>query len=76
MNEELDIVKSLELTAEGSYDEGYRKGWKEGIDEMWEACIRRPERTRRGFFGFAITMSRRLHNQTLRTEAERLKEQG
>lgn len=37
-NEELDIVKSLELTAQGSYDEGYRVGRKEGIEAMRETA--------------------------------------
>jgi len=32
--EELDIVKSLEETAANSYEDGYREGWKKGIDEL------------------------------------------
>ena len=38
--EELDIVRSLELTAEGSYDEGYQKGRKAGIDALVTAILK------------------------------------
>ena len=34
INEELDIVKSLELTAKESYEEGYQKGRKEGVEKL------------------------------------------
>ena len=38
-DEELDVVKSLELTAEGSYDEGYRKGQEAGVEWMIQCAV-------------------------------------
>ena len=38
-NEELDVIKSLELTAEGSYEDGCREGRKEGIEKLRNVLV-------------------------------------
>lgn len=80
-NEELDVVKSLELTAEGSYDEGYHKGRKEGIEVGFGGQVRKVEAFAlrpidgRGAPQYCLRIDVEYDNMVDRDEAaERLKE--